>query len=513
MRARFPLLALAVVATSVAVTAAAEPASAAYTINGIDVSHWQGTIDWNVAATSDKVDFAIIKATEGKQQVDDKYAQNAAGAAAAVVPFGAYHVATPSSDLSDARAEADHYVATVGPTVGNIIPALDIEISHVPTGMPPSTLEAWMRAWLNRVTATTGVRPMVYGSQYLFETMLADSTWLADHGFRLWFAWPRTPLPASLPANDWQGQGFTFWQFSWTGSIPGITGDVDRDHFVGNDLSYVQIASVTADPDTGGSIADSTGKIACAAPTPCTALYSPGDAIELTATPDPGYALVSWGGACTSAGNAPTCSVTTLGAQTVTATFAYRVRVKVAGQVAGRVRSTPAGIDCPGACTAPFAPSTAVTLTASTQPWNGVTWSGDCAGTDPNGCSVLTDQGRSVTATFGDLGPATATITPPGDRSGPVRVTFDEPVHHVTPDNVLVRPTGGVKLAGRLRCFRADGDRTDCGTGNVRKVTLQPRETLKRGVDYVASVDPAGASPIRDGVGHATPLAKLPFSF
>ena len=74
--------------------------------------------------------------------------------------------------------------------------------------------------------------------------------------------------------------------------------DVDRDRFVGADLTTATIASVTAQPGVGGSIADASGRLACAASTTCSALYSPNDPVELTASPDPGYAFVSWGGAC-----------------------------------------------------------------------------------------------------------------------------------------------------------------------------------------------------------------------
>ena len=69
---------------------------------------------------------------------------------------------------------------------------------------------------------------MVYGSQYLFQTMLGNTTWFADHGYRLWFAWPRTPLPKSMPAHDWQGQGWTFWQHSWTGRVRASTATSTR---------------------------------------------------------------------------------------------------------------------------------------------------------------------------------------------------------------------------------------------------------------------------------------------
>ena len=411
MRTRFPALALGLAVLTgslVSTIATAGPARAAWAMTGIDVSKYQqpayaaAPIDWSAAAAAG-VDFAIVKATEGRTKIDPEFTTNATGAQAAGVRIGMYHVATPSTSTADAHTEADHFLAVAMPAAGNVIPALDIEINRVPAGMTPTELETWARAWLTRVTNRLGVRPMVYGSVYMFQTLLGNTTWFADHGYPLWLArWG--PLPAMLPANDWQGQGWTFWQWSSTGSIAGISTAVDRDRFVGSDLVTASIASLTVQPGTGGSIADDTGRLVCAATSTCTTLYSPGDAVQLTASPAPGYSLVSWGGACASAGAPPTCSLTALGAQTVTATFSYRLTVRVRGSIPGRVRSNPAPIDCPGTCAAPFASGTTVALTASTDRWAGVTWSGDCTGTDPAGCSVTMDQPRTVTATFADLG-------------------------------------------------------------------------------------------------------------
>jgi GH25 family lysozyme M1 (1,4-beta-N-acetylmuramidase) len=516
MRARFPLLlGVVLVATAFAVNVETSTSAhaATYTVTGIDVSRWQDTINWAKVAASGKVDFAIVKATEGKRYTDPSFFANVAGASANGIAVGMYHVATPVKDLADARAEANHFVAVARPATGNVIPALDIELSHVPDTMSPATLESWARAWLNRVTNILGVRPMIYGSVSMFTDKLANSTWFANHGFRLWLArWGALPSP--LPANDWQGQGWTFWQWDVTaaGSVPGIKTRIDRDRYEGANLTYARIAGLTAQPGAGGTITDSTGKIVCVGEATCSALYSPGDAIQLTATPAAGYALASWGGACASAGSSPTCSLAALRAQTVTATFSYRLRVKVAGDVPGRVTSTPAGIDCPATCSAPFAPGSAVTLTATTGQWSGVTWSGDCAGTDPLGCSLVMDQPHAVTATFADLGPATATIMPPGGRNGPVRVSFDQPVRHVTKNNVLLRPGGATKLPGRLTCATAAGHVTDCVTGRVRSAVFRPTDPLRRGVRYVAIVDPSGAPPIRDGVGNPTPLTKIAFT-
>ena len=219
--------------------------------------------------------------------IDPAFATNRANAAAAGVRIGMYHVASPSASLADARAEANHFLQVAAPGAGNLIPALDIEINRVPDWMTPTQLEAWARAWLNHVTDKLGVRPMVYGSVYMFETLLGNTTWFADHGYPLWLArWG--PLPSPLPANDWQGQGWTFWQWSNTGTVAGITTDVDRDRYVGTKLSRATIASLTAQPGVGGSIADASGRLACAASTTCTELFSPTDPIELTATPRPG---------------------------------------------------------------------------------------------------------------------------------------------------------------------------------------------------------------------------------
>lgn len=521
MRLRFPATMLAIVLlagslTTITATVASAPTTrgAAWAVTGIDVSKYQqppygsAPVNWS-SVTNSGVGFAVVKATEGRTQVDPAFVTNASGAIAAGITVGMYHVASPSISTDDARIEADHFVSVANPIAGNLIPALDIEINRVPPGMTPAQLEAWARAWLNRVTNRLGVRPMVYGSVYMFQTLLANTTWFADHGYPLWLArWG--PLPSPLPANDWQGQGWTFWQWSSTGHISGITTDVDRDRFVGADLATATIASVIAIPGAGGSIADVSGRLACAASTTCTELFSPNDPLELIAAPDPGFTFVSWGGACT--GSAPTCSLAAVGEQTVTATFSYRLRVHVGGTGAGVVMSSPVGITCPGTCSATFAPGAGVTLTAAPDPWSDLAWSGDCTGSDPNGCAVTMDQARTVTATFTDLGPATASIKPPGAHNGPVRVRFDEPVHHVNTDNVVLRRAGGARLDARLTCFDAADQRTPCATGDARLAVLQPDASLRQGSSYVAIVDPAGVTPIQDRAGNATPRVRRDFA-
>jgi hypothetical protein len=126
--------------------------------------------------------------------------------------------------------------------------------------------------------------------------------------------------------------------------------------------------------------------------------------VTLTATPATGSAFTGWsGGGC--AGTGP-CTVTMDTAKTVTAAFAqatptstYTLTVSKTGNGIGRMRSTPAGLDCATNCTVAFGAHTPVMLTAT--PDTGSTfigWGGACAGTGP--CTLTLTQAKSVTATF-----------------------------------------------------------------------------------------------------------------
>ncbi len=214
---------------------------------GIDVSHWQHTIDWSqVAAAGTR--FAFMKATDGRTYVDPMYATNRAGAAAAGIVVGAYHFARPDHGADDAIIEADHFVDSAAPTTGDLLPVLDLETTG---GLTPDELTAWMLTWLGEVTARTGVQPIVYTSPLGWANRTGDTTAIADAGYTvLWVAHWGVASP-TLPANDWQGNGWTFWQYSDCGHLAGIQGCVDSDWFDGSTFDAVTIPS----PDTSPPIA------------------------------------------------------------------------------------------------------------------------------------------------------------------------------------------------------------------------------------------------------------------
>ncbi|HEX3264892.1 MAG TPA: glycoside hydrolase family 25 protein [Candidatus Limnocylindrales bacterium] len=196
---------------------------------GIDVSHWQGTIDWTQVRAAGKT-FAFAKATEGTSFLDDHYAKNKAGAMANGIMFGAYHFARPGSN--DPVKEADWFVDNMGLQHGMMIPAMDLEVTG---GLGVTALTNWTKAWLQRVADRTGVKPLIYTSPSFWRTYLNDSRWFADNGYSiLWVAHWNVTSP-SVPGSNWGGHSWTFWQYSSDGTVPGISGRVDlnRYHFDG----------------------------------------------------------------------------------------------------------------------------------------------------------------------------------------------------------------------------------------------------------------------------------------
>lgn len=147
-----------------------------------------------------------------------------------------------------------------------------------------------------------------------------------------------------------------------------------------------------------GTITSTPVGIGCS--TTCSHGFSAGTAVTLTATPSTGSTFTGWsGGGCSGTG---TCTVTMNTAVSLTATFTlqqFTLTVTRAGSGSGTVTSTPAGINCPGTCTASFASGTPVTLTAT--PGGGSTfasWGGACSGAGT--CTVTMDAAKTVTATF-----------------------------------------------------------------------------------------------------------------
>jgi GH25 family lysozyme M1 (1,4-beta-N-acetylmuramidase) len=191
---------------------------------GLDVSHWQGAIDWTLVRGAGKT-FTFAKATEGIGFKDDRYDRNKAGAMGQGLKFGAYHFARPSNNPVQ---EADWFVDNMGLERGMMVPALDIEVTG---GLGPTALTNWTKAWLQRMYDRTGAKPLIYTSPAFWRNNLNDSRWFADNGYSiLWVAHWNTSSP-SVPGSNWGGKSWTFWQYTSDGSVPGISGRVDLNRY------------------------------------------------------------------------------------------------------------------------------------------------------------------------------------------------------------------------------------------------------------------------------------------
>ncbi len=219
--------------TATAPVAAPRAADATGYIEGVDVSHWQNTINWSRVAAAGK-SFAIIKASESTTYVDPLFATNRANAQAAGLWTGAYHFARPDATPNDALLEAGHFADTVRLGTHDLVPALDLEAAG---GLSVAALQTWVTTWLNEVTRRTGSRPMIYTSPAFWTKYMGDTPALADAGYKtLWVAHWGVSSP-TVPARNWGGKGWTFWQYSNCGTVSGITGCVDLDRYRGVDLA------------------------------------------------------------------------------------------------------------------------------------------------------------------------------------------------------------------------------------------------------------------------------------
>jgi hypothetical protein len=157
--------------------------------------------------------------------------------------------------------------------------------------------------------------------------------------------------------------------------------------------SAVLTVSVTG----SGTVTSNPAGINC--PSTCSAGFSLGANVTLTATATSGWVFSGWSGACSGTGG---CTVTMNTAQSVTATFTQLPTLTVSVTGSGTVTSSPSGISCPSTCSASFASGTQVTLTATpASGWKFSGWSGACSGTGT--CSVTMNSAQSVTATFVQL--------------------------------------------------------------------------------------------------------------
>jgi len=234
---------LGAIAVAAAVLALVAPqAMAAGGTYGIDVSRFNGAIDWERVSARTVIRFAFAAASRGSGSdcavkprscgADPRYAANHAGARTAGIRVGPYHRgfvdgSTLSEIRTDAVAEASVFVSQVGAAGGlrrgDLRPALDVE---TPFGTDdPPLIRTWIRVWLRRVGGTLGVKPLLYTNPVSWRAT-GNTHEFARLGHLLWIANWGVRRP-SVPARSWLGRGWAVWQYTSSGRVKGIRGRVD----------------------------------------------------------------------------------------------------------------------------------------------------------------------------------------------------------------------------------------------------------------------------------------------
>jgi lysozyme len=206
---------------------------------GIDVSYYQGDIDWPAVAAAG-VKFAIVRVSHSLQFFDPEFEANLAGSRAAGIHTGVYQYFEPDEDPV---AQADLLLDSMGPLMpGDLPPMIDVESTG---GLGGSAITEAIHAWIDRVESVTGVKPLIYSGYYFWN----DNVGSSDFGeYPLMLPWYGMECPGGVPV------GWDMWtvhQYCDCGSVGGISGDVDVNRFNGDIAALEALAS---SPECGDAV-------------------------------------------------------------------------------------------------------------------------------------------------------------------------------------------------------------------------------------------------------------------
>jgi len=199
-------------------------------VGGIDVSRYQGTVDWKKVFDGGYVKFAAIRATVGDYYQDPRFEENYYGAREAGIYVGAYHVIVPTIN---AISQFRNFYNAVGEKKLDLGPIIDVELDKRPGGdetpATPDEINDNLSSLMSLMRAEYLRWPTIYTGAWFWNSRMKKfpswgnySLWVADY----------SRIPPLVPVS-WET--WTFWQYSSTGTIVGIDHLVDLDYFNGSE--------------------------------------------------------------------------------------------------------------------------------------------------------------------------------------------------------------------------------------------------------------------------------------
>ena len=206
-----------------------KPSEDEYPIRGVDVSYYQGTIDWSVLA-KENIDFAFIKATEGSSHIDTKFKENWKQAGETPLKRGAYHF---FSFESSGMAQAEHFISVVPKEAGMLPPVVDIEFYGNRFSNKPDAEKTRkeLQSLLDALEAHYGVKPCIYATESSYSAYIRG----AFDAYPLWIRNVYFSPNIGMPGK------WTFWQYDSEAALQGYSGEaehIDMNVFYGSEEEW-----------------------------------------------------------------------------------------------------------------------------------------------------------------------------------------------------------------------------------------------------------------------------------
>lgn len=193
-----------------------------YDVKGVDISYYQGDIDWQVLENG--LSFVYMKATEGSGHQDIRFEENLEGALNTDLAVGAYHF---FSFESSGKTQADHYIDVVGAWEGMLVPVVDVEYySSYDGAFDEEAIREELQLLLDELEAYYGRKPVIYTTMTAYRTLIQGK-------FTQYPLWIRNIYYQPILG----GRNWVFWQYSDRGMLEGYSGEerfIDLDVFRGD---------------------------------------------------------------------------------------------------------------------------------------------------------------------------------------------------------------------------------------------------------------------------------------
>jgi len=214
------------------------PSPEKYPVRGVDVSSYQGEIDWQTLAAQD-IDFAFIKATEGSTFVDRNFDRNFGQAQQTDLSVGAYHFFSYDSTGS---TQAENFISHVTPFEGMLPPVIDLEFYGDKEKNPPdrALVDSELHTMIDILTEYYGMSPVIYATEKSYKLYLEGDYEKCDIWIRNVISKPRIS----------DNRPWTFWQFTNRSRMAGYSGEekyIDINVFCGTEADFAAYPRYSTD--------------------------------------------------------------------------------------------------------------------------------------------------------------------------------------------------------------------------------------------------------------------------